>query len=295
LKDALFQVQQVAPTDSIVLLKGETGTDKERFAMAIHQKSKRNNHAFIKVNCHSANVNHELFGYEKGAFVGAIQKKLGRIEVAHKGTLYLEEIEVLPKSDQIQLLQFIEEGYFERIGSAKKRKVNVRIIASTQNNIEDLMHKGHFLKELFYRINAYPISIAPLRNRPEDIPLIAKHYAQVFNKKLGKNIKRISLKNMKELQAYSWPGNVLELQNIIERAVIVSHGTLLYVEPFLRDHSTNKNRHFIPLFEYERNYLIEVLKSTNWRISGPKGAAQILKIHPETLRSRLRKLKITRP
>jgi len=294
LQQSLSFIKQVAPTDTIVLLKGETGTDKERFAMAIHKKSNRKDQAFIKVNCNSSLADNELFGYEKGAFVGALQKKIGRIEMANKGTLYLEEIGELSKHTQIKLLQFIESGNFERIGSTKQQKADVRIIASNQDNIEDRMSKGLFLKELFYRINVYPISIAPLRKRTEDIPLIARHFVQIFNKKLGKNIERISLKNLNELQAYSWPGNVLELQNIIERALSVSHGSLLKIEPFLNNNLKDNTKKFLPLSKYETNYLIEVLESTNWRISGPKGAAHILDIHPETLRSRLRKLKISR-
>ncbi len=294
LRQILFQIDQVATTEAIVLLKGESGTDKERFAMAIHKKSNRSEHAFIRVNCNSTLVERELFGHEKGAFANAVHKRIGHLEMANEGTIYLEEMGALSIDMQWKLLRFIEKGSFERMGSSKEQKANVRIITSTSINIQELISQGRFLENLYYRINVFPITIAPLRDRPEDIPLIAEHFVQKFNHKLGKNIQRISKKNIRELKAYSWPGNVFELENIIERAVIVSQSGLLQIEPLSNEKKNHGIEKYLPLAEYERRYLIEVLKKTNWRINGQKGAAQILEMHPETLRSRLKKLNIKR-
>jgi len=295
LMHSLYRIEQVANTETTVLLKGETGTDKERFAIAIHKKSQRNSEAFIKVSCTSSLIESELFGHEKGAFEGALQKRIGRLELANKGSIYLDEIGALPKSLQPKLLRAIQEGMFERMGSSKLIKTDVRIIASTKYNIEDLIAKGLFLEELYYRVNVYPITIAPLRDRIADIPLIAQHFVGKFNVKLDKNIKRITLKTIKELQRYSWPGNVHELENIIERAVIVSHGSVLIVEPIAKSPKEEKSLDLLPLAEYEKRYIIRVLEKTYWRVDGEKGAAKILEMHPETLRSRMRKLGIKRP
>jgi len=295
LMHSLYRIEQVANTDTSVLLEGETGTDKERFAMAIHKKSKRSSNAFIKVNCASSLIESELFGHEKGAFEGALQKRIGRLELANNGSIYLDEIGELPKALQSRLLRLIQDGSIERLGSAKLINVDVRFIASTKHNIEELIFKGLFLEELYYRINVYPITIPPLRDRISDIPLIAQSFVKLFNKKLGKNIKRITLKTMKELQRYSWPGNVHELENIIERAVIVSEGSLLTVEPIVNNQKEEKLLNLLPLAEYERRYIIKVLEKTYWRVDGQSGAARILEMHPETLRSRMRKLAIKRP
>jgi transcriptional regulator with GAF, ATPase, and Fis domain len=240
-------------------------------------------------------VESELFGHEKGAFEGALQKRIGRLELANNGSIYLDEIGALPKNLQPKLLRAIQDGVFERMGSSKLIKTDVRIIASTKYNIEDLIAKGLFLEELYYRINMYPITIAPLRDRIADIPLIAQHFVGRFNRKFEKNIKRITLKTIKELQRYSWPGNVHELENIIERAVIVSHGSVLIVEPIAKSKNEEKSLDLLPLAEYERRYIIKVLEKTYWRVDGQSGAAKILEIHPETLRSRMRKLGIKRP
>ncbi len=291
----LYRIEQVAHTNTNVLLLGETGTDKERFATAIHNKSPRKNNTFIKVNCASSLIESELFGHEKSAFEGAIQRRIGRIELAEKGTIYLEEIGELPKALQSKLLRVIQDGIYERMGSSKARKVDVRFIASTKHNIETLISKGLFLEELYYRINVYPINIAPLRNRIADIPIIAHHFMHRFNNKFGKNIKRITIKTIKELQLYSWPGNIHELENIIERAVIISQGSLLTVEPIRNRLIEEKITNLIPLAEYERQYIIKVLEKTYWRVDGVSGAAKILEMHPETLRSRMRKLGIKRP
>jgi PAS domain S-box-containing protein len=292
---SLYRIEQVAPTNTSVLLIGETGTDKDRFANVLHKKSKRHNNPFIKVNCSSSQIESELYGHEKGAFEGALNKRIGRLELANSGSIYLEEIGELPKKFQQKLLRVIQDSVFERIGSSKLIKTDVRFIASTKHNIESLIEKGLFLEELYYRINIYPITIAPLRNRIIDIPLIAEHFVKKFNTKLGKNIKRITLKTMKELQRYSWPGNVHELENVIERAVIISQGSLLTIEPFISHHPKEKTTSLLPLAEYERQYIIRVLEKTYWRVDGINGAAKILEMHPETLRSRMRKLGIKRP
>jgi len=298
LMQAISQIEKVAPTNSTVLIYGETGTDKDVFARIIHSKSKRKDFPFIMTNCSSSSkliTESELFGHEKGAFEGALERRIGKIELAHKGTLYLYEIGELDMDLQSKLLRIVKEGCFERLGSSKTRKVDIRIIASTKHNIEDLIKKGRFREDLYYAINVYPITIAPLRDRIGDIPVLAENFVQVFNKKLGKNIERISKKTMLEMQRYSWPGNIRELENIIERAVIISTGTLLKVEPFLKEKEEDQTDNLLPLAEYEKRYIIKILQKTFWRIEGPKGAAQILDMHPETLRSRMRKHAIKRP
>ncbi len=294
---SLYRIEQVAPTDSTVLLEGETGTGKELFAAAIHKLSKRCNQAFIKVNCASLPttlIESELFGHEKGAFTGAVQMQIGRFELADGGTLFLDEISEIPVELQSKLLRVLQEGEFERIGSPKTIKVDVRIIAATNRNLEMRIRKKLFRKDLYYRLNVYPITIPPLRERISDIPLLAKHFVKHFNPKLGKNIKRISKKTITQLQKYSWPGNVRELENIIERAVITSSGSSLSIEPLFKP-DFEENDQFLPFIEYERQYIIRVLEKTYWRVAGSDGAAHILDIHPETLRSRMRKLGIKRP
>ena len=298
LMHAISQIEKVAPTNSTVLIYGETGTDKDVFARIIHSKSKRKDHPFIMTNCSSSSnliTESELFGHEKGAFEGALERRIGKIELAHKGTLYLYEIGELDINLQSRLLRLVKEGCFERLGSSKTRKVDIRIIASTKHNIEDLIRRGRFREDLYYAISVYPITIAPLRDRIGDIPILAEDFVQRFNKKLGKKIERISKKTMLEMQRYSWPGNVRELENVIERAVIISTGTLLKVEPFLSSKDDDEKGNLLSLDEHQKRYIIKVLNKTLWRIEGPKGAAQILDMHPETLRSRMRKYGIKRP
>jgi PAS domain S-box-containing protein len=297
LTHSLFRVEQVAETDTTVLLEGETGTGKELFAHAIHKRSKRKDKPFVKVNCASlpaSLIESELFGHEKGAFTGAIQKQIGRFELAHEGTIFLDEIGELPLDLQSKLLHVLQEGEFERIGSSKTIKVNVRVIAATNRNLEDQIRKKRFRKDLYYRLNVYPITIAPLRDRISDIPLLAEHFVKQFNRQMDKNIRKIPAKTIKQLQKYSWPGNIRELENIIERAVIISHGSSLSVDPILEPRFEETDK-LLPLAEYERRYIIKVLEKTYWRVEGPEGAARILDMHPETLRSRMRKLDIKRP
>ncbi len=297
LMHSLYRIEQVAPTDATVLLEGETGTGKELFAAAIHNLSKRRHKPFIKVNCASlpaSLIESELFGHEKGAFTGAIQKQIGRFELADGGTIFLDEVGEIPVELQSKLLRVLQEGEFERIGNPNTNKVDVRIIAATNRNLVKQINKNRFRKDLYYRLNVYPVTIAPLRDRISDIPLLTEHFVKIYNEKIGKKVKRISKKTIKQLQDYSWPGNVRELENIIERAVILSKGSSLAVEPLLKPGFEEKER-LLPLAELERQYIVKVLEKTYWRVEGPEGAARILDMHPETLRSRMRKLDIRRP
>ena len=297
LMHTLYRIEQVAPMDSTVLLEGETGTGKELFAAAIHNKSRRKKKPYIKLNCAalpSTLIESELFGHEKGAFTGALQKQTGRFELANGGTLFLDEVSEIPIELQSKLLRVLQEGEFERIGSARTIKVDVRIIAATNRNLEEQIKKNLFRKDLYYRLNVYPVTIAPLRDRSSDIPLLVEHFVKRFNNKIGKKITRISKKTIKQLQSYSWPGNVRELENIIERAVIISSGSTLTVEPLVNPEFEEKDR-LLPFMETERQYIIKVLEKTFWRVEGVDGAARILDMHPETLRSRMRKYGIKRP
>ncbi len=297
LMHSLFRVEQVAETDTTVLLEGETGTGKELFAHAIHKRSKRKNKPFVKVNCASlpgSLIESELFGHEKGAFTGAVQKQIGRFELAHQGTIFLDEIGELPLDLQSKLLHVLQSGEFERLGNPRTIKVDVRVIAATNRDLGEQIRKKHFRKDLYYRLNVYPITIAPLRDRVSAIPLLAAHFVKQFNLKLDKNIQKIPVKTIRQLQSYSWPGNIRELENIIERAIIISSGNTLSVEPLSKPDFDDENQ-LLPLAEYERRYIIKVLEKTYWRVDGLEGAARILDMHPETLRSRMRKLEIKRP
>jgi len=297
LMHSLFRVEQVAEVDTTVLLDGETGTGKELFAQAIHKRSKRKNKPFVKVNCASLPadlIESELFGHEKGAFTGAIQRKIGRFELAQHGTIFLDEIGELPIDLQSKLLHVLQSGEFERIGGTKTLKADVRVIAATNRDLSEQIRKKRFRKDLFYRLNVYPITIAPLRDRLSDIQLLAEHFVKHFNLKLDRNINKIPNKTIKQLQNYSWPGNIRELENIIERATIISQGNSLIVEPLQKTVYEDEDE-LLPLAEYERNYIIKVLEKTYWRVDGAQGAARILDMHAETLRSRMRKLEIKRP
>jgi len=297
LKHILYRVEQVAPMDTTVLLEGETGTGKELFARAIHQRSNRCDKPMITVNCASLPANlieSELFGHEKGAFTGALQKQIGRFELADGGTLFLDEVGEIPIELQAKLLRVLQEGEFERIGNPKTIKIATRVIAATNRDLEQEISRGRFRKDLYYRLNVYPITIIPLRERASDIPLLVNHFLKHFDQKLGKNITRVPQKVMEQLKQYEWPGNIRELENIIERAVILSTSSTLSVEQLQTpDYATEEKLQ--SLADHERDYIEKVLEQTYWRIDGPKGAARILEMHPETLRSRMRKLRIQRP
>jgi len=297
LTHAIYRVEQVASMDTTVLLEGETGTGKELFARAIHNLSNRRDKPFIRVNCATlpaSLIESELFGHEKGAFTGAIKQQIGRFELAHKGTIFLDEIGELPIELQSKLLRVLQEGEFEKLGNPRTIKVDARIIAATNRNLEEAIRQNLFRKDLYYRLKVYPITIAPLRDRISDIPLLAEDFVKRFNLKLGKCITKIPAKSIKQLQNYSWPGNIRELENVIERAIIISPASNLLVEQ-LNPPGFDEKSDMIPLNEYERQYIIRVLERTYWRVEGSDGAARILDMHPETLRSRMRKLEIQRP
>jgi formate hydrogenlyase transcriptional activator len=308
MKYAIHRIRKVACTKATVLLVGETGTGKGVFARFIHQESDRRDKPFVNVNCASLPANlieSELFGREKGAFTGATAKQIGRFELADNGTIFLDEIGELPVELQAKLLRVIEDGEFERLGSPCTIKVNVRIIASTNRKIEEEIENGRFRQDLFYRLNAFPVTLSPLRQRREDIPLLVEFYTGRFCQRYGKCIEKISKNTIKALQEHAWPGNVRELINAIEMAVIVSNGPELQLAEQLSvsaEHSTRKNtsggrstRPLKSLDDMERDHIFHTLQETGWRIEGQQGAARILNINPSTLRTRMRKLKIRRP
>jgi formate hydrogenlyase transcriptional activator len=296
MNNVLAQAAQVAPTDSTVLLLGETGTGKELLARAIHSMSSRKDRPLVTVNCASLPptlIESELFGRERGAYTGALTKMVGRFEVADGSTLLLDEIGELPHELQSKLLRVLEEGNFERLGSTKTLHVNVRIIAATNRDIAQDVNGGKFRKDLYYRLNVFPIVIPPLRERPEDIPLMTWSFVREFQKKMGKRIDSIPRKSMEALQAYSWPGNVRELRNVIERAIIISSGRVLNVPvPSILVTETPGDRN---LDEVERRHILSVLERTAWRLTGKGGAAETLGLKRTTLQSKMKKLGIKRP
>ena len=295
IKNILAQAEQVARTDSTVLILGETGTGKELLARAIHRMSSRKDKPLITVNCASLPptlIESELFGREKGAYTGAMTRMVGRFEIADGSTLFLDEIGELPLELQSKLLRVLEEGNFERLGSAKTLHVNVRIIAATNRDIAQDVTEGKFRKDLYYRLNVFPISIPPLRQRPEDIPLLVWAFIKEFENKVGKRIDSIPRKSMEALQQYSWPGNVRELRNVIEHGMIVSSGRILAVrvpQPASPETSDTSN-----LDSIERSHLLNVLKKTNWRVAGKGGAAEVLGLKRTTLQSLMKRLGIER-
>jgi transcriptional regulator with GAF, ATPase, and Fis domain len=299
LESVFFRVEAVAPQDSTVLLLGETGTGKGLVARAIHSRSLRKNRPLVMVNCTAlpaSLIESELFGREKGAFTGASAQQLGRFEMADKGTILLDEIGDLPFELQAKLLHVIQDGEFSRLGSSRTVKVDVRIIAATNRDLYEEMRLGRFREDLFYRLNIFPITIPPLRDRREDIPLLVEYFLEKFNRKLGKNIQNVTKDTMERLMAHAWPGNVRELESVIERAAIVSQGSALQVlDRFSAPGPAKAPDETKPLVELERDYINQVLRKTNWRIEGTHGAARILGINPSTLRGRMRKEGIRRP
>jgi len=300
LREVLSKVEQVGPTDTTALILGETGTGKELVARAIHHASIRNKRPLLKVNCATLPTNlieSELFGHEKGAFTGAMRKQVGRFEVADGATLFMDEIGDLPFEVQAKLLRVLEHGEFERLGSYKTIKSDVRLIAATNRDLEKEVQNGQFRRDLWFRLNVFPITIPPLRKRTEDIPLLAEHLIAKQCRRLGKKNKKVSGTSMDSLMRYTWPGNVRELENIIERAVIASHGPTLYLKEILGPagfHAARRTRQKT-MAEIERDYMINVLGECYWRIEGRNGAAKILGLNPNTLRGRMRKLEIRRP
>ena len=299
LENVFFRVEAVAPQDSTVLLLGETGTGKGLVARAIHSRSLRRNRPLVMVNCTAlpaSLIESELFGREKGAFTGASAQQLGRFELADKGTILLDEIGDLPFDLQAKLLHVIQDGEFSRLGSSRTVKVDVRIIAATNRDLYEEMRLGRFREDLFYRLNIFPITIPPLRDRREDIPLLVEYFLEKFNRKLGKNLRNVTIETMDRLLAHLWPGNIRELESVIERAAIVSQGTTLQVlDHFHAAMPPPRLDETKPLVDLEREYISQVLRKTNWRIEGNDGAAHILGINPSTLRGRMRKEGIRRP
>ena len=298
LKYVLYRVEQVAPTNTTILILGETGTGKELIASAIHSMSPRKDHPLIFVNCAALPANlieSELFGREKGAFTGADTRQVGRFEVAHGSTLCLDEIGELPLEIQAKLLRVIQDNKFERLGSSQTITVDVRIVATTNRDLEEEVRKGRFRQDLYYRLNVFPVTVPPLRQRKEDIPLMVQAFIERYSRKLGKQITSIHKETMKALQDYPWPGNVRELESIIERAVILCPGPVLQLTDKLEISSPSLSSTVRTLEETERNQILKILSETRWRIEGKDGAAAILGLHPSTLRARMHKLGIVRP
>jgi len=290
LRQVLAQVAKVAPTDSTVLLLGETGTGKELIARAIHKRSRRASRAFIRVNCAAiptALIASELFGHEKGAFTGALQRRLGRFEAAEGGTILLDEIGDLPTEAQVALLRVLQEREIERVGSSHPIAVDVRVIVATNQDLEAAVARGTFRADLFYRLNVFPIALPPLRARADDVPVLVEYLVERFAKAAGKKITRIEKRTMALLQAYDWPGNVRELQNVIERAVVLSEG-----ETFSVDDSWLKPKGPPAAGEQERATIEAALAATQGRVAGPKGAAARLGVPRQTLDSKIRALRI---
>ncbi|WP_339699823.1 sigma 54-interacting transcriptional regulator [uncultured Roseivirga sp.] len=297
-KQILTQVEQVAKTDATVLVLGESGTGKELLSRAVHNISNRKNRTLVKINCASLPANlieSELFGHEKGAFTGALMRKSGRFELADGGTIFLDEVGELPVELQAKLLRVLQEGEFERVGGTKTIKVNVRIIAATNRELEKEVAEGKFRADLYYRLNVFPIYSIPLRERKEDIPLLVRHFVDKYGPLLGKKIANIPKGVIKALQAYNWPGNIRELENVIERAVIISGEQKLELAGWMPNKSREETEtELLTLEDFERKYILKVLNEVMWRVSGEKGAAKILGMKPTTLESRMKKLGIKR-
>jgi formate hydrogenlyase transcriptional activator len=300
LQEVLQIVEQVAVSHSTVLLLGETGTGKELIARAIHNRSSRRNRNFVKLNCAaipSGLLESELFGHERGAFTGAISQKVGRLELADQGSLFLDEIGDIPLELQPKLLRVLQEREFERLGSTHTKRVDVRVVAATHRDLEGMILEKRFRSDLYYRLNVVPIFLPPLRERPEDIPLLVRHFVQQVGRKVGKTIDMIPSATMDALRRHPWPGNIRELENVIERAMILSHGSVLRIshqDLSSRITAGQNTERAQTLEEVERNHILTVLKKTRWILSGPGGAAARLGLNRSTLYFRMNKLGISR-
>ncbi len=303
LRAVLEQVETVAPTESTVLVRGETGTGKELIARAVHDLSPRKHRAFVKLNCAAIPtglLESELFGHERGAFTGAISQRIGRFELAHQGTLFLDEIGEIPLELQPKLLRVLQEHEFERLGGSKTTRVNVRIVAATNRDLAQMITDGRFRSDLYYRLHVFPITLPPLRERADDIPRLARHFTQGFARRMGRRIETIPPSVMDALVGYQWPGNIRELQNVIERAVILSKGPTLQLA--LGDLQPSGAAAAPPdaspsgsLTDVERAHILQTLHDADWVIGGPKGAALRLGMKRSTLLWKMQKLGITRP
>jgi formate hydrogenlyase transcriptional activator len=293
----LHNLEQVAPTEATVLIQGETGTGKELLARAVHDRSRRKDRPLVKVNCGSIPaglVESELFGHERGAFTGATQRRVGRFELAHGGTIFLDEVTELPIDTQVKLLRVLQEGEFERVGSNQTIKVDVRVIAATNRDLREIVKNGSFRSDLFYRLNVFPLTVPALRERRDDIPLLVNFFLSKFGKKLGREVRGVSQKSMDSLIRYDWPGNVRELQNIVERAVVLAGGPIVQVDDSMMRVDAAQASALDTLENTERNHILRALNETNWVVHGKRGAAEILGLNPSTLRSRMEKLGIKR-
>jgi transcriptional regulator with GAF, ATPase, and Fis domain len=305
LEAVLAEVERVAATDSTVLIQGETGTGKELIAQAIHNVSRRYGHPYVKLNCAAIPfdlLESELFGHEKGAFTGAIAQKIGRFELADRGTLFLDEVGDIPLALQPKLLRILQEQEFERLGSGKTHRVNVRLVAATHRNLGELVARNQFRSDFYYRLNVFPIVLPPLRERREDIPLLVSHFVEVFSRCTGKQIGSIPKETLDAFTSYSWPGNVRELQNLVERAVIrsdsgalanpfstVDASPLRNASPFVMSAQADTFR------DAQRALILEALHAADWIVGGPRGAAARLGLKRTTLISKMKKLGISRP
>jgi formate hydrogenlyase transcriptional activator len=299
LEAVLEQVERVAPTDSTVLIEGETGTGKELIARAIHNLSSRCGRPFVKLNCAAIPfdlLESELFGHEKGAFTGAIAQKIGRFEMADKGTLFLDEVGDIPPGLQPKLLRVLQEQEFERLGSTRTHQVDVRLVAATNRDLAAMVKRNEFRSDLYYRLNVFPIPLPPLRARREDIPALVQHFVEVYASRMAKEIDQIPPETMSELTSYAWPGNIRELQNFIERSVILSEGNVLHPPlSSLKAAAVTESAGAVTLEEAEREHIRKTLEQTRWVVAGPNGAAARLGIKRSTLYFRMQKLGITRP
>jgi formate hydrogenlyase transcriptional activator len=307
LESVLDQVEQVAPTDSTVLIEGETGTGKELIAHAIHNASQRYGHAFIKLNCAAIPLDlleSELFGHEKGAFTGAIAQKIGRFEMADKGTLFLDEVGDIPSVLQPKLLRVLQEQEFERLGSGRTHKVDVRLVAATNRNLVKMVARGQFRSDLYYRLNVFPVVLPALRERREDIPALVTHFVKMFSHRMRKQVDDIPPETLAAFQWYSWPGNIRELQNLVERAVILSRDGVL-PNPLHKNQteimipSLHRARTFhssmAALEDSDRALILETLEQAGWIVGGPRGAAGKLGLKRTTLLAKMKRLGISRP
>jgi len=305
LEFVLEQVEQVAPTDSTVLIEGETGTGKELIAHAIHNASQRCGSAFIKLNCAAIPLDlleSDLFGHEKGAFTGAIAQKIGRFEMADKGTLFLDEVGDIPPALQPKLLRVLQEQEFERLGSGRTHKVDVRLVAATNRDLVKMVARGQFRSDLYYRLNVFPIFLPSLRERREDIPALVTHFVKTFSHRMGKQVDSIPAETMAAFQWYSWPGNIRELQNLVERAVILSRGGVLpnplhknQTELMIRSLHHTRTFPSMTLEDSFRALIVETLDQVGWVVGGPRGAAAKLGLKRTTLLAKMRRMGISRP
>jgi len=305
LESVLEQVEQVAPTDSTVLIEGETGTGKELIAHAIHNASQRCGRAFIKLNCAAIPLDlleSELFGHERGAFTGAIAQKIGRFEMADKGTLFLDEVGDIPPALQPKLLRVLQEQEFERLGSGRTHKVDVRLVAATNRNLEKMVARAQFRSDLYYRLNVFPILLPALRERREDIPTLVEHFVKMFSRRMGKQVDSIPPETMAAFQWYSWPGNIRELQNLVERAVIVSQDGVLpnplqkrRTTPIMLSLRAQALQSSMTWEDSDRALILETLEQVGWVVGGPRGAAAKLGLKRTTLLAKMRRFGISRP